>query len=143
MGYLRKNKINKFFCDDHIAARFKKLDEEKKIILIKYLKEKEFSDVIINKNILKDLNIYGAGDIAENLLNKSSFISNDYNIRLYDSDPKKIGTYLNGIKIENPNEILKNSNKIFISVAQSYDEIHSSLTKLKIDSNRIVSGLFI
>lgn len=143
MGYLKKNNINKFFCDDHIAARFKKLSEEKKKILIKYLKEKNFSDVIIGEDILKNLNIYGAGDIAENLLNKSSIAANNYNIRIYDSDPKKIGTYLNGIKIEKPDEIIKNSDKIFISVAQSYDEIRSSLIKLKIDTNRIVSGLFI
>ncbi len=143
MGYLKKNNINKFFCDDHIAARFKKLSEEKKEILIRYLKEKNFSDVIIGEDILKNLNIYGAGDIAENLLNKSSITTNNYNIRIYDSDPKKIGTYLNGIKIEKPDEIIKNSDKIFISVAQSYDEIRSSLIKLKIDTNRIVSGLFI
>lgn len=143
MGYLKKNNINKFFCDDHIAARFKILNEEKKEILIKYLKEKNFSDVIIGEDILKNLNIYGAGDIAENLLNKSSIAANNYNIRIYDSDPKKIGTYLNGIKIEKPDEIIKNSDKIFISVAQSYDEIRSSLIKLKIDTNRIVSGLFI
>ena len=143
MGYLKKNNINKFFCDDHIAARFKKLSEEKKEILIRYLKEKNFSDVIIGEDILRNLNIYGAGDIAENLLNKSSIAANNYNIRIYDSDPKKIGTYLNGIKIEKPDEIIKNSDKIFISVAQSYDEIRSSLIKLKIDTNRIVSGLFI
>ena len=143
MGYLKKNNINKFFCDDHIAQRFKKLSVEKKEILIEYLKEKNFSDVIIGENILKNLNIYGAGDIAENLLNKSSIAANNYNIRIYDSDPKKIGTYLNGIKIEKPDEIKKNSDKIFISVAQSYDEIRSSLIKLKIDANRIVSGLFI
>ena len=143
MGYLKKNNINKFFCDDHIAARFKKLSEEKKEILIRYLKEKNFSDVIIGEDILRNLNIYGAGDIAENLINKSSIAANNYNIRIYDSDPKKIGTYLNGIKIEKPDEIIKNSDKIFISVAQSYDEIRSSLIKLKIDTNRIVSGLFI
>lgn len=143
MGYLKKNNINKFFCDDHIASRFKKLSEEKKEILIRYLEEKNFSDVIIGEDILRNLNIYGAGDIAENLLNKSSIVANNYNIRIYDSDPKKIGTYLNGIKIEKPDEIIKNSDKIFISVAQSYDEIRSSLIKLKIDTNRIVSGLFI
>jgi molybdenum cofactor biosynthesis enzyme MoaA len=143
MGYLKKNNINKFFCDDHIAARFKKLSKEKKLILINYLKDKNFYNIIISKKNLQNLNVYGAGDIAENLLSKSSVIAKEYNIKLYDSDPNKIGSYLNGIKIENPDEILKNTNKIFISVAQSYDEIYSYLTKLKINTNRIVSGLFI
>ena len=50
---------------------------------------------------------------------------------------------VSGIKIKKPNEILNNDYKIYISVAQSYDEIHSSLIKLNVDKKRIISGLFL
>jgi len=143
MGILKKNNISKFFCDDHIAARFKKLNNTDKLVLLEYLKEKKFDDVIFDDESTKNLNIFGAGDIAENLLTKSSINKSKCNIQLFDSDPKKIGTSLNGIKIKNPNEILNNKYKIYISVAQSYDEIHSSLLKLKVDTKRIISGLLL
>ena len=143
MGVLKKNNIKKFFCDDHVVARFKKLNNVDKSILKNYLKDKKFDDVILGDEAIKNLNIFGVGDIAENLLKKASIDKKTCNIELFDNDPKKIGTSLNGIKIKNPNEILKNDYKIYISAAQSYDEIHSSLIKLKIDTKRIISGLLL
>ena len=143
MGCFKLNNINKFFCDDHIAARFKKLNKKNKKSLIKYLEEKNFLNVILSYDISKSLNIYGAGDIAENILKKSSLNESISNVRLYDTDPKKIGKFINGIEVKKPDEILNNDDNIYISVAQSYDEIHSYLIKLKVDKKRIISGLLL
>ena len=143
MGKFKAKGINKFFCDDHIAARFKKLTAKEKIIIKDYLLKKNIKNILLDDNGMENLNIFGAGDIAENLLNKSSIKEKMNNIEIFDSDPKKIGTLVNGIIIKKPREILKNNYKIYISVAQSYDEIHSSLIKLNVDKKRIVSGLFL
>jgi len=143
MGKFKSNGIRKFFCDDHIAARFKKLTFDEKMIIKDYLIEKNITDVLLEDDNLESLNIFGAGDIAKNLLDKSSIQNKINNIEIFDNDPNKIGTMVNGIKIKKPDEILNNDYKIYISVAQSYDEIHSSLIKLNVDKKRIVSGLFL
>mgnify|MGYP006085950747 CR=1 FL=1 len=143
MGIFKANDINKFFCDDHIAARFKKLTDEEKIIIKDYLIKKKIKNILLDDDGISNLNIFGAGDIAANILNKSSIQKKINNIEIFDSDPQKIGTMVSGIKIKKPNEILNNDYKIYISVAQSYDEIHSSLIKLNVDKKRIISGLFL
>ena len=119
------------------------MNKKNKKSLIKYLEEKNFLNVILSYDISKSLNIYGAGDIAENILKKSSLNESISNVRLYDTDPKKIGKFINGIEVKKPDEILNNDDNIYISVAQSYDEIHSYLIKLKVDKKRIISGLLL
>ena len=42
-----------------------------------------------------------------------------------------------------PEDIKLNDYKIFISTAQSYDDMYQKLIKMNIDSNRLVSGIFI
>ena len=113
------------------------------MIIKDYLIEKNITDVLLEDDNLESLNIFGAGDIAKNLLDKSSIQNKINNIEIFDNNPNKIGTMVNGIKIKKPDEILNNDYKIYISVAQSYDEIHSSLIKLNVDKKRIVSGLFL
>lgn len=143
MGLLKNNNINKIFCDDHIALRFKKISTEEKTNLIKFLKLKNIDNVIINSLKIKKLNIYGIGDIATNFLNKSTEIKQFDEINLYDSDPKKIGSKIMHLTINDPKKIDKNSHKIFISTAQSYDDIYQNLINMKIAPSRIVSGLLI
>ena len=62
---------------------------------------------------------------------------------MYDNNPEKIGTKVQNLIINKPDSLLSNNYKIYISVAQSYDEIYSNLVKMNVDKNRVVSGLFI
>lgn len=143
MGLLKRHKIYKFFTDDHVSARFRELNEENKSQIFKFIDEKNLNNVVFVKDTFEKINIYGAGDIAENIILKNMLKFDKNNIEIYDGDPKKIGKLIGGIKIKNPEEIKRNNNKIYISAAQSYDDIYSNLLNMNISDNRIVSGLFL
>ena len=143
MSKFRDAKINKFFCDDHIAARFKKLNEKEKLNLINYIQNNNFENVCINNKKIENINIYGIGDIALNIIEKTNLISTFKNVNLYDSNVKKVGTKVNNLIIKKPEDLKENDFKIFISTAQSYDEIYQSLIKMNINQNRLISGLFV
>ena len=143
MGLMKNNGIKKFFCDDHIASRFKKISNEEKINLIKFLKDKNIENIVLTSGNIKKINFYGIGDIAINFLKKSDSIKFFNQLELYDSDEKKIGNVVNNFIIKSPEELKNNSNKIFISTAQSYDDIFQYLKKINVDTERVVSGLLI
>ena len=143
MGLFKKSGIKKFFCDDHISSRFKKLNSKEKYEILNYLKNKKFENIFINNDKIKNINIFGIGDIAINMLNKTDIKNQFEKILLYDNNPEKIGTKVQNLIINKPDSLLSNNYKIYISVAQSYDEIYSNLVKMNVDKNRVVSGLFI
>ena len=47
------------------------------------------------------------------------------------------------IKIRNPNEVKNNDYRIYISTAQSFDDIYQNLIKMSVNKQRLISGLFI
>ena len=143
MGLLKKKGIKKFFCDDHIALRFKKIDTKEKNDLIKFLKDRNIDDIILTNGNIEKINFYVIGDIATNFLNKSDSVELFKQLELYDSDENKIGNKVNDFIIKKPEDLRKNSNKIFISTAQSYDDIYQFLKKINIDTERVISGLLI
>lgn len=145
MYTFKKNKIFNFFGDDHIMARFKTLTENEKILLTDYINENKFHDLILN-NLLKTNNIclFGVNLIAENILKKNIAKEELNKIILVDSDQNKQGKIINGIPIAKPEILKKNNDKIFISSAQSYDDIYKKLiNELNISSDRIINGIFI
>ena len=107
-----------------------------------FIKEK-LSNIIFNEKNFSKINIYGAGDIAKNIILKNMTNFDNSSIEVYDSDPDKIGKFIGGIKIKKPEKILENTNKIYISAAQSYDDIYTSLLKMRVEGSRIVSGIFL
>ncbi len=144
MYKLKGANINKFFCDDLIAARFKKLNKNDRDEIIKFIVENSYESVCLNfNNKIKNINIYGVGDIALNFLEKSNLIDSFEEINLFDGDPKKIGMKIKDIKIRNPNEVKNNDYRIYISTAQSFDDIYQNLIKMSINKQRLISGLFI
>jgi FlaA1/EpsC-like NDP-sugar epimerase len=145
MSIFKKNKILKFFGDDHIIARFKKLNEEEKFIIMNYINQNKFEDLVLN-NFLKThkVSLFGINLIAENILKKNITKSELSKITLVDSDENKQGKFISGIQIVKP-EILKiNNDKIFIASAQSYDDIYEQLvSNLGVSNSRIIQGIFI
>ena len=88
---------------------------------------------------IKNINIYGLGDIALNILEKTNIINSFDTINLFDGDPKKIGTKIKNLKIKNPNEVKNNDYKIYISTAQSFDDIYQNLINMNISKQRLIS----
>ena len=59
MNKFREANINKFFCDDHIAARFKKLDNSDRDEILDYINQNNYQSVCLNFNDkIKNINIY-------------------------------------------------------------------------------------
>ena len=136
------NNINKVFVDDHIASRFMSLDIEEIKKLEKYLLEHKFKNIILNANEIEDLVLYGAGNIAQELVRKTSFFKNLKNFDIVDSDEEKIGnTFFKKILSK---EILKNDKrKVFIASALFYDEIYDNIVQIKGNENNIITGLIV
>jgi molybdenum cofactor biosynthesis enzyme MoaA len=143
MGNLKKHYIKKIFCDDHIARRFKSLSLDQKKDLQQYLSENNISDVIINNQNIKKINIFGIGEIARNIINKTNFLDEFENVELYDSDIKKIGSKVNKYTIQEPLHINKNNYKILILTAETFNDIYDNLIKSNTDPRRIITGLVI
>ena len=137
------NNINKVFVDDHIASRFMSLDIEEIKKLEKYLLEHKFKNIILNANEIEDLVLYGAGNIAQELVRKTSFFKNLRNFDIVDSDEEKIGNTFFKKKILSK-EILKNDKrKVFIASALFYDEIYDNIVQIKGNENNIITGLIV
>lgn len=143
MSLMKKNGIKYFFCDDHISQRFKKLNDNDRKLIFNLVKEENLEDLIVKVDQDNHLNIYGAGDIAENIINKTILKKDKKFIKLFDSDQSKIGNELSGLVIENPDQIKNNKNRIYISAAQGYDDVFSNLISMSIDNKRIISGIFL
>ena len=108
------------------------LNKDNKSEILKFIKQKNLTNVVFEKDTFDKINIYGAGDIAENIILKNMINFDKNNIEIYDGDPNKIGKLIGGIKIKKPDEIKRNNNKIYISAAQSYDDIYSNLLNMNI-----------
>ena len=140
---LKMNNINKVFVDDHIASRFMSLDIEEIKKLERYLLEHKFKNIILNANEIQDLVLYGAGNIAQELVRKTSFFKNLKNFDIVDSDEEKIGNTFFKKKILSK-EILKNDKrKVFIASALFYDEIYDNIVQIKGNENNIITGLIV
>ncbi len=143
IGELKKNHIKKIFCDDHIARRFKTLNQNQKDQLEKYIELKRIKSVMITNQSIKSINIFGIGEIAENIIYKTKFLDNFDNVDLYDSDIKKIGTKIDKYIIQKPEYIHNNEDKILILTAETYNDIYENLINMKVNENRFVSGLIV
>jgi hypothetical protein len=87
-------------------------------------------------NIIKFRNIF--------LKKIKKIYDSNFQYILVDSDQNKQGQIINGIQIAKPEILKTNNDKIFISSAQSYDDIYEKLINdLNISNDRIIHGIFI
>ena len=143
IGQLKKNNIKKIFCDDHIARRFKTLNSDQKVELEKYVELNKIKNVIINNQNIDNINIYGIGEIAENIIYKTKFLEKFNEVSLFDKDTKKIGTKIDKYIIQKPEHINKNNHKILILTAETFNDIYDNLKNMKVNENRVVTGLIV
>ena len=102
---------------------------------------KKYPNILIDHEDYNSIILYGAGQIAKELIEKSNFFKNIKNFDIIDS--KKINKTFLGKKIKSPN-ILKNDNRrVYIAAVQSYDDIYSNIKKIRGEKADIVNGVFI
>lgn len=139
---LKEIGVKKVFIDDHIMARYLTLKENEMKEINYYTAKNNIADTVFNGSQLNDVILYGAGQIAKELITKTNFKKNQ-NFDIVDSNPEKIGKTFCGKEIKNPN-IIDNSNRnVFISAAQSFDDIYSSIEKYDYNTNNIITGMVI
>ena len=140
---LFKNNIKKIFLDDHIMIRFSSLTSFELLELKTYLIENNAAHILLDPFEIKDMIIYGAGNIAGEIISKTNFFKTIENYDLVDGDKSKIGKSLFDKKIMSPS-IIKNDNRnIFIATAQSYDDVYKNILSLKGNDKNIISGLIV
>ena len=75
------------------------------------------------------------------MINKSRYLRSNNNFYLVDSSPNKIGDFMNGKKINNPDFIKNKDYGIIISSANTYNEIYMNIKKIQNTSKNIINKL--
>jgi len=118
-------KYKKFILKDVKEFIWFLLKNKFKKIKFKFAINKIFSSL---KN--QDVVIYGAGVHTIKLFEMFPILKNLNVKAIVDSNPNLWGTYINGIIIISPNDILEYADKVIISSAKFEKEIKSNLIKL-------------
>ena len=140
---LNNNGIKKIFLDDHIMLRFGSLKDEELDEIKLYLSKYNSKHILLDPNQIKDLIIYGAGNIASEIIKKTNFFKKIKNYDIVDGDFKKEGKMLFDKKIMSPDIIKKDNRGIFIATAQSYDDVYKKILEIKGDDKNVISGLIV
>ena len=138
---LNSEGIFKVFIDDHILARFNSLDENNIREIKDYLKEKTYSDTLITHQDYDSIILYGAGQIAKEIIQKSNFFKKVKNFDIVDSN--KVNTFFLGKKIKSPDILKEDKRSVYIASVQSYDDIYSLIKKIRGNKENIVNGIFL
>ncbi len=140
---LHNDGIKKIFLDDHVMLRFGSLESEELDRIRSYLSKYDSKHILLDPNQIKDLIIYGAGNIATEIIKKTNFFKNIKNFDIVDGDFKKEGKMLFNKKIMSPNIIKEDNRGIFIATAQSYDDVYKKILEIKGNDNNVISGLIV
>ncbi len=143
MGSLMKENIKKVYVDDHIMARFASLNSNERVKLENFLKIHNFENILIDPKEYDSIILFGAGQIAKELITKTNFFKKINSFDIIDTSSKKIGTKFLGKKIQGM-ELLENDNRnLIISAVQSFDDIYSIILNKKGTNQNIICGLVI
>lgn len=140
---LHNNGIKKIFLDDHIMLRFGSLKEDELKEIKFYLSKYHSNHILLDPNKIKDLIIYGAGNIASEIIKKTNFFKKIKNYDIVDGDFNKEGKILFDKTIMSPNIIKEDNRGIFIATAQSYDDVYKNILEIKGDDKSVISGLIV
>ena len=140
---LHNNGIKKIFLDDHIMLRFGSLKEDELKEIKFYLSKYHSNHILLDPNKIKDLIIYGAGNIASEIIKKTNFFKKIKNYDIVDGDFNKEGKILFDKTIMSPKIIKEDNRGIFIATAQSYDDVYKNILEIKGDDKSVISGLIV
>ncbi len=140
---LHNSGIKKIFLDDHIMLRFGSLKSQELEEIKYYLSKNDSRHIILDPIQIKDLIIYGAGNIATEIIKKTNFFKKIQNFDIVDGDFEKEGKMFFNKKIMSPSIIKEDNRGIFIATAQSYDDVYKNILEMKGDDKNVISGLIV
>ena len=111
--------------------------------LLQYLFLHKANHIILDPLQVKDLIVYGSGEIATQIIGKTNFFKLIKNYDIVDGNPNLIGRKIFGKEIRSTSLIENNSRSIFIATAQHYDEVYKNILNTRGGSDKIISGLII
>ncbi len=131
------------FFDDLLWMRIGAVYEANQDLIAKRLIDLNIKDSLADPEGYSQVTVWGAGQLAVDLISNARFFKNTPIEYFVDSDPSKWGTQFLGKDVNDPKSLLENNYPVVISAAQFYPSIIESARKLNINSSRIVKGLIL
>ena len=131
------------FFDDLLWMRIGAVYESNKGLIDQKLVDLKIKDSLAYPERYSRVILWGAGQLAVDLISNAHFFKNVHIEYFVDSDPSKWGTQFLGKDVRDPKLLLENNYPIVISAAQFYPSIIESARKLNMNSSRIVKGLIL
>jgi organic radical activating enzyme len=134
--------------DDHVRPRINKISNDLMSANANILNYPIEIKLAINKikktkENLSEIIVWGIGEYANLLLDKS-FTFQDVKVKFFvDSNLHKQGTVFRGLEVFNPNIVKKHDNPILIASSFWYHDICNQLKDLGVDGSRIYSSSLI
>jgi hypothetical protein len=131
------------FFDDLLWMRIGVVYESNQGLIDQKLIDLKIKDSLAYPGRYSRVILWGAGQLAVDLISNAHFFKNVHIEYFVDSDSSKWGTQLLGKDVHDPKSLLENNYPVVISAAQFYPSIIESARKLNINSSRIVKGLIL
>ena len=129
------------FFDDLLWMRIGTVYEENRRQIDERLSELQIKDGLADPAGYSRVVVWGAGQLAVDLVKNALFFKNTNFEYFVDSDSSKWGTRFLGKDVRSPESLLENDYSIVISAAQYYAAIVESAELLQIEKSRVVREL--
>jgi poly(ribitol-phosphate) beta-N-acetylglucosaminyltransferase len=129
------------FFDDLLWMRIGNVYEQQRKEIDERLSELKIKDGLANPAIYSKVVVWGAGQLAVDLVAKAYFFKSVEIECFVDSDSSKWGSQLLGKEVLSPETLLNNNYTVVIAAAQYFSDIIESLELLQIERSRLVRGL--
>ncbi len=140
-GMLRKAGARFIYIDELVRHRWIKPPNLKENIKINIPDEVRDYNFIADPKLYKNIVIWGAGQQAKYLLNKTNFFKEVNPKYFVDSKLFGIKKKFEGFNIKNPEVLLKNNHPILIAAVQGYPLVVNELIEYGISESRIIKDL--
>jgi glycosyltransferase involved in cell wall biosynthesis/organic radical activating enzyme len=142
-GLLKKEGAEVVYFDELIRHRLSLLVEMEYDKQIKKVHEIVGVNFIAIPEDCPNIVIWGAGQQAKYLMEKSTFLKRSNVIFFVDSTPEKIGTEFFGKIVHHPSILIENEFRVAIAAVQGYPLILEQYKSLNINESRLINELII
>jgi poly(ribitol-phosphate) beta-N-acetylglucosaminyltransferase len=131
------------FFDDLLWMRIGTVYQENQRRIDERLLELKIKDGLADPAVCSGVVVWGAGQLAVDLVTNASFFKS-VDVRYFtDSDSSKWGTQFLGKEVRSPETLLDNDYTIVIAAAQYFSSIVASLELLQVEQSRLARGLIL
>jgi poly(ribitol-phosphate) beta-N-acetylglucosaminyltransferase len=129
------------FFDDLLWMRIGTVYEENRRQIDERLSELQIKDGLIDPAVCSGVVVWGAGQLAVDLV-ANAFFFKSVDVKYFvDSDPSKWGTQFLEKEVRSPETLLDDNYMIVIAAAQYFSSIVESLELLRVEKSRLIRGL--